>query len=132
MPNEELKPCPFCGDDEAPLVVVRRGKDGWRDRFLVLCDYEHGGCGGSSGWYHYEPEAVGAWNRRATAAVEPKRNKGHWVPVFFEDDFDGYVHNDLDDPAYYQCNQCGFERKSPTMFCQQCGALMFPEEDNDE
>lgn len=31
-------------------------------------------CGGSSGWYHYEPEAVEAWNRRATAAdVEPKK-----------------------------------------------------------
>lgn len=81
MPDKEfvLKPCPFCGDNEAPLVVVRRGKDGWRDRFLVLCDYEHGGCGGSSGWYHYEPEAVGAWNRRATAAdAEPKQR---WIPV---------------------------------------------------
>ena len=81
MPDKEfaLRPCPFCGDNEAPLVVVRRGKDGWRDRFLVLCDYEHGGCGGSSGWYHYEPEAVGAWNRRATAAdVEPKQR---WIPV---------------------------------------------------
>ena len=80
MPDKEfvLKPCPFCGDNEAPLVVVRRGKDGWRDRFLVLCDYEHGGCGGSSGWYHYEPEAVGAWNRRATAAdVEPVKH-GYW------------------------------------------------------
>lgn len=78
MPNEDprLKSCPFCGDNEAPLIIVRRGKDGWRDRFLVLCDYEHGGCGGSSGWHHYEPEAIEAWNRRATAAdVEPKKRQ---------------------------------------------------------
>ena len=58
----KLKPCPFCGNE--PTIIVRKGKDGWRDRYSVLCDYEHGGCGAESGWYHYESEAIEAWNRR--------------------------------------------------------------------
>lgn len=61
----ELKPCPFCGDDEAPRMMIRKGKDGWRDRYYVLCEYNEGGCGAESGWYHYESEAAEAWNRRA-------------------------------------------------------------------
>lgn len=62
---EALKSCPFCGGE--PTEVVRKGKDGWRDRYAVLCDYEHGGCGAESGWYHYRNEAVEAWNRRSTS-----------------------------------------------------------------
>lgn len=60
----ELKPCPFCGERESVRQIVRRGKDGWRDRYSVLCDYEDGGCGAESGWYHYEIEAIEAWNSR--------------------------------------------------------------------
>lgn len=60
--DTKLKPCPFCGNE--PTIVVRKGKDGWRDRYSILCDYEHGGCGAESGWYHYESEAVEAWNKR--------------------------------------------------------------------
>lgn len=59
----ELKPCPFCGSE--PTIRVYRGKDGWRDRYAVLCRYDEGGCGAESGLYHYENEAVEAWNRRA-------------------------------------------------------------------
>lgn len=59
---DELKPCPFCGEEGK--IIVRKGKDGWRDRYSVLCDYEDGGCGAESGWYHYEAEAIEAWNRR--------------------------------------------------------------------
>jgi len=62
MDEIKLKKCPFCGTE--PTEIVRKGKDGWRDRFAVLCDYEHGGCGAESGWYHYREEAVDAWNRR--------------------------------------------------------------------
>lgn len=60
---DKLKPCPFCGNKDVTLMT-RRGKDGWRDRFFVLCDYNDGGCGASGGWYHYPDEAVEAWNRR--------------------------------------------------------------------
>ena len=63
MEKIELKPCPFCGEEGT--IIVRKGKNGWRDRYAVLCDYEHGGCGAESGWYHYEEEAIEAWNRRA-------------------------------------------------------------------
>ena len=62
--SEELKFCPFCGEEEAPTVIVRAGQNGWRDRNAVLCDYEKGGCGAESGWYHSREEAVDAWNRR--------------------------------------------------------------------
>lgn len=58
-----LKPCPFCGGE--PTIRIFRGKDGWRDRFAVLCRYDEGGCGAESGLYHYEAEAVEMWNRRA-------------------------------------------------------------------
>jgi Lar family restriction alleviation protein len=60
--DTKLKPCPFCGGEGT--VIIRKGKNGWRDRYAVLCDYEHGGCGSESGWYHYESEAIEAWNRR--------------------------------------------------------------------
>ena len=59
----ELKPCPFCGNKDVTLMV-RRGKDGWRDRFFVLCAYDDGGCGASGQWCHYSDEAIDAWNRR--------------------------------------------------------------------
>ena len=62
MSEIKLLPCPFCGTE--PTMIVRKGKDGWRDRYAVLCDYEHGGCGAEGGWYHYTEEAAAAWNRR--------------------------------------------------------------------
>lgn len=66
MPNDKdysLKPCPFCEKKE-PTIWVRVGRNGWRDRYCVLCDYDDGGCGSESGWYHSEAEAVECWNRR--------------------------------------------------------------------
>lgn len=62
MTERKLKKCPFCGNE--PTLIVRKGKNGWRDRYAVLCDYEHGGCGAESGWYHYEEETIKAWNCR--------------------------------------------------------------------
>lgn len=57
-----LKPCPFCGGE--PTIRIFRGKDGWRDRYAVLCRYDEGGCGAESGLFHYEAEAVEMWNMR--------------------------------------------------------------------
>lgn len=64
----DLKPCPFCGSE--PTLMVRKGKDGWRDRYYVLCDYSDGGCGASGGWYHYATEAIEVWNRRVSDGKE--------------------------------------------------------------
>lgn len=61
--KEKLRPCPFCGN-EKPVLMTRRGQDGWRDYFYVLCDYNDGGCGASGQWNHYTDLAVEAWNRR--------------------------------------------------------------------
>lgn len=69
-----IEPCPFCGEAEVPTIIIRKGKDGWRDRFCVLCDYDRGGCGAESGWYHYEVEAVEAWNKRVKI-IDKKMSK---------------------------------------------------------
>lgn len=60
---EKLLNCPFCG--ETPTLYTRKGKDGWRDRYYIECSFNDGGCGSQGGWYHYEAEAIEAWNRRA-------------------------------------------------------------------
>lgn len=60
----KLKPCPFCEESEPVQMMTRIGKNGWRNRYYVLCEYDSGGCGASSGWYHSEEEAAEAWNRR--------------------------------------------------------------------
>ena len=62
--NSKLKPCPFCGMTYPVNLMCRKGKDGWRDKYFVLCEYDSGGCGAESGWYHSIEEAEEAWNRR--------------------------------------------------------------------
>lgn len=67
----EIKQCPFCGND-SPTVRIYEGKNGWRNRYAVLCRYDEGGCGAESGLYHSREEAVEAWNTREKAeAPEP-------------------------------------------------------------
>ena len=63
--SEYLKPCPFCGGKETPGLIIRKGRNGWRDRYSILCDYNFGGCGAEGGLYHSEGEAIEAWNMRA-------------------------------------------------------------------
>ena len=61
----KLKACPFCGSKDAPRIITRNGKDGWRDRSYIVCAWEDGGCGSASGWYYTKEEAAHCWNRRA-------------------------------------------------------------------
>jgi len=68
MNDTKLKPCPFCGESTSPRVIVRKGHDGWRDSYAVLCDWDFGGCGAESGHYHDMYEAIEVWNRRANDA----------------------------------------------------------------
>ena len=62
MPTE-LKPCPLCGNKN-PVMMTRRGQNGWRDYFYVLCDFNDSGCGASGQWNHYADDAADAWNSR--------------------------------------------------------------------
>ena len=61
---EKIKPCPFCGNVNSPRLMTRHGKDGWRNQYYILCDYDDGGCGASSGWCHSQEEAIACWNCR--------------------------------------------------------------------
>lgn len=68
----ELKPCPFCGFD-SPTMRIYKGKDGWRDRYTVICRYDEGGCGAEGGMYHSAIEAAEAWNKRADLPEPPEK-----------------------------------------------------------
>lgn len=64
--SEELRPCAFCGHDEARVIVVDEVTDaGCEDATVPLyaasCPY----CGASGPMALSEGEAVEAWNRRA-------------------------------------------------------------------
>lgn len=55
--NEEsniLKPCPFCGSDDAWC------HKGLNNLYTVECD----GCAINIGWYLTEQEAINKWNTR--------------------------------------------------------------------
>ncbi len=70
----ELKPCPFCGKSVANVDSVANHEMideyepdySWRSkRYDVVCDYNNGGCGASTGGNNATPEdAIEAWNRR--------------------------------------------------------------------
>nr|DAP58851.1 MAG TPA: restriction alleviation protein [Caudoviricetes sp.] len=74
MDEIKLKPCPFCGgikifvgsvaeieymDETNENYVLDSGV------FQVVCDYNSGGCGASSGCCLSKDVAIAAWNRRA-------------------------------------------------------------------
>lgn len=62
--DEHIESCPFCGSKDAPTLVTLHGKDGFRDRYYVVCYYWNFGCGASGGIYHSKEEALEVWNRR--------------------------------------------------------------------
>lgn len=72
MDEPKLRNCPFCGFD-SPTMRIYKGKDGWRDRYTVICRYDEGGCGAEGGMYHSAIEAAEAWNRRAETEQEENR-----------------------------------------------------------
>lgn len=71
----ELKPCPFCGKAVPHVGTVANHEYMWEadigydfcsTHFDVVCDYNSGGCGASTGKnYATAEEAIEAWNRRA-------------------------------------------------------------------
>ena len=58
----ELKPCPFCGRSDTPVII----QDYVTDRWIVVCaSIPNNGCGART-MPKLEPEyAIKAWNRRA-------------------------------------------------------------------
>lgn len=118
MADTELKPCPFCNN--IPTIRIFVGKDGWRDRYAVLCRYDEGGCGAESGLYHYKEEAVEAWNRRAV-------KRGHWIE---HEKFERKNCN-----VCIECSVCntwfGHDVYPKTKFCPNCGADMRGESNAD-
>lgn len=76
MPEHKLKSCPFCGF-RRPIIRTYKGKNGFRDRYAVLCDYNNGGCGAESGHYHYISEACDRWNERAYENRFDRRRRTH-------------------------------------------------------
>lgn len=67
MPEKKagmLRHCPFCGCLESVDIMCKPGKDGWRTRYFVLCNYDMGGCGAAGGERHSVAEAVECWNER--------------------------------------------------------------------
>lgn len=53
-----IKPCPFCGKTDT--VRIRKEED----QYIILCNVHKGGCGGSSGYYYSQEEAIDNWNQR--------------------------------------------------------------------
>ena len=88
MDKRDLIPCPHCGN-EVLTILIREGRNGFRDRYSVLCDYNEGGCGAESGWYHSRNEAIWSWNRRTdcgngrwkSVELSPPRN-GEYLYVY--------------------------------------------------
>lgn len=68
----ELKPCPFCGGQNIDIDSCK-GLEGCENfeecsssqYHAIVCNWNKGGCGASSGYYPILEEAIKAWNRRA-------------------------------------------------------------------
>lgn len=113
----EMKQCPFCGETGPVKIVIRKGKDGWRDRYCVRCDYDDGGCGSESGWYHSEYEAVESWNKR----IQKPKPQGQWVHEKISSNKSGagfFL------SPYCSCSNCGIYVREESSFCPGCGADM--------
>ena len=66
--KDKLKPCPFCGGTDT--LCINRETDKWENKpwtyqYQVICDWNSGGCGSSSGFYDSMEDARDAWNERA-------------------------------------------------------------------
>lgn len=69
-PDERLRACPFCGSKVAPYVTKYWDAEIHRYRefeWHVICNFNKGGCGSSSGVRGSEEAAIVLWNRRADA-----------------------------------------------------------------
>lgn len=137
--SDELKPCPFCGSDNAPHVTdcietmvchnIAECED--ETLFWVTCSVLRGGCGAEAGYVRDKDDAISAWNARAAVTDEQFARAVHdgrvWQVV-------RECENLLDhSPCGFECSECGFSVRTvpdgpadwQTPFwshCPNCGA----------
>ncbi len=68
--TSRLRCCPFCGNTHLSVRKIE-GRDGWGDRYSILCRYDEGGCGAESGMYCTPEYAKGSWNDRVMDDYRP-------------------------------------------------------------
>ena len=75
---ENLKPCPFCGKSVAEFVTIKELEEckHFEDDACpayepsecavkkIVCDFNQGGCGASTGYASSEDKLIELWNRR--------------------------------------------------------------------
>ena len=60
--SEELKPCPFCGEDEALIETSEKCiRLVYAQAYQVHCN----DCCATTEWSHDKEKAIEAWNKRA-------------------------------------------------------------------
>jgi len=64
MTDQPLKPCPFCGSESAPTLIMRSVSN------HAECNYADGGCGARGPYKSFPQEAIDAWNKRAYQSKE--------------------------------------------------------------
>lgn len=77
----ELKPCPFCGS----TTSLEMSESNYPNDKYVVCNFNKGGCGGSTGSGDSDEEAIQKWNRREAqrwipvSERLPKENGTYWI-----------------------------------------------------
>lgn len=119
--SEELRPCGFCGHDEARVIAVDEVTDAGCEEatvplYAASCPY----CGARGPMALSEDEALAAWNRRAERTCRVDSSHVEW---------------ETGDYSYLEVKlSCGhaftWDDGTPPEYCPYCGARI--EEEVDE
>lgn len=114
---DKLKPCPFCGEDNAIIEKTLVRLDPKEYMYRVRCDSIHCDVVAKTNLYFNIEDAVEIWNRRSDNDHYRNDKKGEWLI-----NSDGY---------YPYCSECRYEpiKGKMTNFCPECGAKMECESD---
>jgi len=61
MTDQPIKPCPFCGSETAPTLIMRSVSN----HVECVRGYEQRGCGARGPYKSAPQDAIAAWNKRA-------------------------------------------------------------------
>ena len=115
MNSQELKPCPFCGEEKVQIEDISSEDEQY---FMIQCSNEKcsaATCFGDTS--ENKNKAIEAWNRR-TADVEPVKH-GKWIQV---------------DNTKCRCSNCdtialiALYPHGNKNYCPNCGAKMVKED----